>query len=254
MKLSRNNCALPASEVFEILITKNILRFLFLIIIRRVLFLKSPTVALFLKSKTSPENSCVIFVHGLGRTALSMMIPAIFFKINSYNVFLYDYISGRSGINEHSCQLSDFISSLRKKRFEKISFITHSLGGIILRAYFANFAKDFPNGRTVMLAPPNNGSKTADFFSKIPFLSEILLPLCEIRSIETAFVKSLPPPEFEHAVIAGSRDGKVSPEEAKTRSMKDFLVVNSFHSFIMNRYDVMRAAFNFIQSGKFDPA
>lgn len=224
--------------------------FFFLILVRRILFLSSPAVVLFIKSKNDGDNTIVI-IHGLGRTAFSMLIPAVFFRLKSYNVFLYDYVSGRAGFNEHSRNLASFLSTLKKRGFKKIFFLTHSLGGILLRVVYANFAELFPPGRTVMLAPPNNGSKAADFFSKISLLRKFLLPLCEIRSSDSSFVRSLPPPHFEHGVIAGSIDRKVNTDEAKTGTMKDFLVIKTHHTFIMNRIDVLNEALSFLQNGNF---
>ena len=45
---------------------------------------------------------------------------------------------------------------------EKVHFVTHSLGGIVFRAWAALHAEKLPVGRAVLLAPPNNGSEIAD--------------------------------------------------------------------------------------------
>ncbi len=52
-------------------------------------------------------------------------------------------------------------------------------------------------------------------------------------------------------IIAGKFDGKVSLKSTKLDGMKDFLVVPSAHSFIMDWDEVVLAVKNFIEKGKF---
>ncbi|HOK03796.1 MAG TPA: hypothetical protein P5270_06105 [Victivallales bacterium] len=228
--------------------TTSILYFTALILLRRLNVFSKSTATLFLKSKQN-SNSCVIVLHGLGRTALSMLIPALFLRKKFCDVFLYDYISGRLSLKEHAYQLRIFISHIQHK-YEEINFLTHSMGGIIVRVFYANFPDIFPKGKTLMLAPPNNGAKIADFFSKFTIVRKILKPLCEIRNIRESTVNKLPDPLFSHAIIAGKYDGKVKPQEAKTQTMQDFLLVNSSHTFIMNNIIVLESTINFFKNGK----
>ena len=49
---------------------------------------------------------------------------------------------------------------------DKIHFVTHSLGGILVRQYLQR--KALPEGsRLVMVAPPNQGTEVADFIKKL---------------------------------------------------------------------------------------
>jgi len=178
-----------------------------------------------------------------------MLIPALFLKNKVCDVFLYDYISGRSSLTKHSCQLKNFIIQIQNK-YKNINFFSHSMGGIIVRTFWATFPNNFPEGKTLMLAPPNNGSKAADFFSGFTLLRKFLKPLCEIRSTHESFVNKLPQPLFPHAIIAGKYDRKVKPEEAKTNNMQNFLLVNSYHTFIMNNKVVLDFAVSFFKEGK----
>ena len=77
---------------------------------------------------------------------------------------------------------------------------------------------------------------------------------------------SLPPPDFEFAVIAGNRtidpvtsqvlenpdDGKVSVSDTKLDGMSDFREVGASHTFIMQKSDVIQLVDNFLRYGSFD--
>lgn len=102
-----------------------------------------------------------------------------------------------------------------------------------------------------MTAPPNQGSVTANAVAKIPFASKLLKPLDELMNGKNAFVKTVPVPEMEIGVIAGSMDGKVKVEESHLENEKAHLTVDSHHSFIMNRKDVKDAIYGFIKNGSF---
>ncbi len=52
-------------------------------------------------------------------------------------------------------------------------------------------------------------------------------------------------------IIPGEDDGKVSVERSRLDNMKDFLVVERTHPFIMRADEVMEAVASFIESGKF---
>jgi triacylglycerol esterase/lipase EstA (alpha/beta hydrolase family) len=200
-----------------------------------------------------PENDtheAVILIHGMGRTSLSMLSPALFLRNKGFTVFLYGYTSTRHTIRTHAEKLLDFLEKIVKDDFIRIHFVTHSLGGIVARLALANFTNP-KIGRMVMTAPPNQGSVTANAVAKIPFASKLLKPLDELMNGKNAFVKTVPVPEMEIGVIAGSMDGKVKVEESHLENEKAHLTVDSHHSFIMNRKDVKDAIYGFIKNGSF---
>jgi len=195
-------------------------------------------------------HEAVILIHGMGRTSLSMFYPALFLRNRGFTVFLYGYPSTRHSIGTHAEKLLDFLEKIVKDDFTKIHFVTHSLGGIVARLALANFANP-KIGRMVMTAPPNQGSATANAVAKIPFASKLLRPLTELKNEKGSFVKTVPVPDIEIGVIAGLLDGKVKVEESHITGEKAHLVVNSRHSFIMNRKDVKEAVYRFIRNGSF---
>ncbi|HEX6058148.1 MAG TPA: hypothetical protein VFZ11_03940 [Gemmatimonadaceae bacterium] len=145
--------------------------------------------------------------------------------------------------------------------------MTHSLGGIVLRAAVAaGWLPAAALRRVVMLAPPNAGSELADVLSRMPLFRLAVGPAGpQLVTGEGSLVAALPPVPFETGVIAGVRaanplfarafagpnDGKVSVERAVVAGMRDFVTMPCGHTFIMDRPDVVRQIFHFLAGGAF---
>jgi len=149
---------------------------------------------------------------------------------------------------------------------EKIHFVTHSLGGILVRYYLARH-KIEELGRVVMLAPPNKGSKVVDRFAGMPGYRFVNGPAgYQLGTDANSIPRQLGPANFEVGIITGDRtinlilssvfdepnDGKVAVEEAKLEGMKDFLVVHRTHPFIMQGSEVIDQVLNFLELGYFN--
>ncbi len=147
-----------------------------------------------------------------------------------------------------------------------VHFVTHSLGGILIRQYLATH--ELPRlGRVVMLAPPNQGSEVVDDFRDVPGFEAINGPAgMQLGTDEDGVPAKLGPVNFSLGVIAGTRtfnpilsqslpnpdDGKVSVENTKVEGMADFVTVAHSHPFIMQAPAAIRYAITFIQHGMFD--
>ena len=182
-----------------------------------------------------------------------------------FAVVNHGYRSRRHTIEEHAEQLRIVVGAISGNGL--IHFITHSLGGIVVRAMLAD-ASTRPErlGRVVMLCPPNQGSELADFLTGNPLYHSVLGPsAAQLGTHATSVPNRLGPVDFDVGVITGSRslgplasrifpgptDGKVSVERAQVEGMRDFLVVRRSHSFIMYGSDVAEAAFHFLNHGRF---
>jgi hypothetical protein len=148
----------------------------------------------------------------------------------------------------------------------KVDFVTHSLGGILLRAY-ANEKGAEHIGRAVMLSPPSRGSELVDELKEITVFQWITGPAGQQLGTDPDSVPlNLGPVNFEVGVITGNAslnplyswlipgpdDGKVSVDRAKVSGMADFLALPHSHSFIMNSSEVIRQTLYFLEYGRFD--
>ncbi len=211
-----------------------------------------------------PAESLVL-LHGLARTSASMDRLERFLTDRGYRVVNIDYPSRKHQIIE----LAEIVrkeAAARTGNDEKVHFVTHSMGGIVLRCMQEN--NPLPNlGRVVMLSPPNHGSELVDALENLWLFEFVNGPAGkELGTGETSISKKLGKIDFELGVITGDRsinwinsliipgddDGKVSVESAKVDGMADFLVVHVSHPFIMKNGAVMDKCLHFIEKGCFD--
>lgn len=148
-----------------------------------------------------------------------------------------------------------------------IHFVTHSLGGILVRVYLADHA--IANlGRVVMLAPPNQGSSAVDEMVRIPGFDWLNGPAgYQLGKGPDSVPLHLGAPAFDFAVIAGNRsidpitsavlddpdDGRVSVSDTRLNGMRDFAVVPVSHAMIMQDREVLRLVRNYLAHGTFHP-
>jgi len=130
----------------------------------------------------------------------------------------------------------------------RLNFVTHSLGGILARAYLARHRPP-EMGRAVLLAPPNGGSEIVDALGDSALFSEVFGPTGQALGTDPdSFPNRLPAPDYEVGVIAGNAsinpigsmlipgpdDGTVSVESSKLEDASDILVADVTHTFIMH--------------------
>lgn len=215
-----------------------------------------------------PVTSRVVLVHGLGRSAGSLSSLARRLAAEGFEVVKHDYPSTAGSIDEHAAALDRRLTELDADPRASFHFVTHSLGGIVVRALARNHGAG-RIARVVMLGPPNQGSELADLLRDAGILGPLLGPSAEsLGTGEDDAPRALGPVPFECGVIAGDRslnpfgglifdgpnDGKVSVEGAKVDGMRDFLVVHHGHTFLMNADDVQRQVVRFLREGAFDHA
>jgi len=236
-------------------------------IILTLFFLASSLTPALSPPQTGKEKSdCVILLHGLRRTRRSMKKIEKILSLQGYNVLNLNYPSTKYSIEFLADEiLSDAIEQCQKRFPPRIHFVTHSLGGIIVR-YYLNHHQLSNLGRVVMLSPPNQGSELADYLKRNFIYKKINGPAGQQLGTDK---NSLPlnsgPVNFELGIIAGRRslnllssmiipgpnDGSVSIERTKVSGMKDFLVLPHSHTFIMKSKDVIDQVIHFLKHGAF---
>jgi hypothetical protein len=194
---------------------------------------------------------CVVLLHGLGRTQLSMMALEYSLEKAGYTVWNEGYPSRSGTVEALAPVVGEAIEACRAHRPAKIHFVTHSLGGILVRAWFRDH-RAAEAGRVVMLAPPNRGSAIVDANRNAGWFRWFTGPAGQqLGTAPDSLPNTLPPLPLEVGIIAGRHDGKVSVESTALPGMKEQLVVDSAHTFIMNSPAVIRQVKAFLRDGRF---
>lgn len=201
------------------------------------------------------HDHVVVLIHGLMRTYRSMNTLRISLERAGYQVYLYRYPSYQKTIHEHSLALNQFLSSLlAQNKNTHIDVVTHSLGGIIAREAIAQLSKQQLKrmGHLVMLAPPNQGSKQAQFAVTVfPFIKYFIKPLAELTPNRAAYVHHVPIPNIKIGIIAGRYDAKVPPQATWLSKRSETAIVNSTHTFIMNNSETQILVLRFLKKDSF---
>lgn len=213
------------------------------------------------------EPELVVLLHGLGRSSFSMRALAAKLEEAGYATHRIDYPSTRLEAEALGPMLGAQLDACCREA-PRLHFVTHSLGGLVVRAYLAEHRP--PNlGRVVMLAPPNHGSEWADSFADVAVFRWVMGPTAaELGTGPGSLPNRLPAADFPVGVIAGTGvvnpvgaelipgedDGTVSVESTRLDGMTDFIEVDASHSFIMYSDEVAAQVVAFLSHGRFDRA
>jgi pimeloyl-ACP methyl ester carboxylesterase len=208
----------------------------------------------------------VILLHGLARTNRSMNAMEESLRNAGYQVHNLGYPSRTAPVGELAEQVvGAAVAEARQNGAARIHFVTHSLGGILVRTYLARH-RVAELGRVVMLGPPNRGSEVVNRLGAWRLFGAINGPAGrELGTAADSAPNALGPAEFSLGVIAGNRsinwinslmipgrdDGKVSVERTKVAGMTDHIVIPVTHPYLMKRPAVIRQVLHFLANGAF---
>ncbi len=208
------------------------------------------------------KGPAVILIHGLLQSSKCMLQMGASLEQVGYSAVEFDYPSTQVSIPEAAQYLNQLIQSL--DGIDEINFVTHSMGGLVVRAYTMEY-NDPRIKRMVMLGTPNQGAELADITHQYWILRTVAGPGARQLGTRTdGLIQKLPVPKFEFAVIAGSRgtptgwnplipgddDGTVTVESTKLPGAADFTTVNALHSRLLWNEDAHKHTINFLKSGR----
>jgi len=216
-------------------------------------------------SRARAERETVVLLHGLARSSFSMKQLASALDDAGYTTVNIDYPSTGLEASALGGMLDDRIAACCRDA-ARLHFVTHSLGGIVVRAFLAE--RRPPNlGRVVLLAPPHHGSEWVDVLRDSGVFGWIMGPTAmELGTGPDSLPNRLPPADYPLGIIAGNRvvnplgaglidgedDGTVSVERTRLEGMTDFIELPASHSFIMYSDEVARQVIVFLRTERFD--
>lgn len=210
---------------------------------------------------------CVVLLHGLNRSWRTMRKMAASLQLEGFSTANVDYPSSTTTIEELAPAVVDEgLQQCRQTGATTIHFVTHSMGGILVR--YAQAQEPIPDlGRVVMLGPPNQGSEVIDKTKNWPGI-EIFSGQAglQLGTDEESIPLQLGPVDFELGVIAGTGttnpfmsawmlpaedDGKVTVARTQVEGMDDFKIVENSHFAMMKSDSVIVATTRFLRTGSF---
>ena len=223
-------------------------------------------------TKETSAKECketVVFIHGFMRTQRSMSKIAKTFEKEGFTTYRFWYKGKEGYIEDHAQKLVQELNVLVARYPEnKIHFVTHSLGGLILRK-----AINDPNcpphalmGRIVMLAPPNQGSSLARKLYQYGWFRQLVgnkagkqLAVITKKDILKlgAFPKKTPILVIAgmkglNPLLEGTSDGKVTVKETYLPEKHVHRVIEEGHAFIMTNSQAIELSKNFIMEKNFE--
>ena len=206
----------------------------------------------------------VLMIHGLGRSKDSFAALEAALLAAGYEAAGFNYPSLLGGLDRHAANLVGVLDRLAGA--DKVSFVTHSMGALVLRAALArdgDWRRRLALGRMVLIAPPNQGSAVAALVDSIPPLEWI--GGHALGDLTPAAVEALPGLAGEFAIIAGGKgdgkgfnpliagddDGTLAVAETRLAGVADMLLVRSLHSFVQGHPDTIAAVLSFLARGRF---
>ena len=217
---------------------------------------------------TKAPTESVILLHGLARTRFAMRKIATALS-DEFHIVNQGYPS-RSHPIETLADLAIAPALEACANASRVHFVTHSLGGILVRQYLSQHS--VPQlGHVVMLGPPNKGSEIVEVFRRTPVLTQFfdLLNGPAGRQLGTnnqSRPRALGAVDFSLGVIAGNRsvdpvlsrllpsqsDGKVTVESSRVEGMQDHIVLPVDHTFMMRDPKVITQIRSYLRHGRFD--
>ncbi len=215
--------------------------------------------------ETIIKSHCVILLHGLARTQRSMIKLEKQLLAGGYQVININYPSTQKDIETLAEQvIHNALKQCPKEA--QVSFVTHSMGGILVRQYLATHSIHNLK-HVIMLGPPNKGSEIVDRLGNW-WLFKLINGRAgqQLGTDNNSAPNKLGPATFSVGIIAGTKnfnpllnwllptphDGKVTVDSSKLEGMADHICLPVTHTFMMNKQSVINQTLCFLKHGQFD--
>lgn len=204
----------------------------------------------------------VVCIHGALRSRAGMWPTALYLRRRGLDARTFGYATRKGGLVQHAQALDAFLREWLGTLPPQIGFVTHSMGGIVVRAWLAHYRPE-SQVRVAMLSPPNQGSALARANEGNPLFH--LLYGDAAKLLREPGIPELPPapdnaevlvlaggrgdPRGYNPVLTGDDDGVVAVEEMSLPGMP-MEFVGGMHAVLQWTPSILDRAAAFLQEGE----
>ena len=225
--------------------------------------MRSPELNYEMRNPVPPvRNSAAVFVHGLWLNGAEFaLLRRRISRAHGFETLRFSYPTVRGSMEATVEQLARFIARIDA---ERVHFIGHSFGGVVLCRYFQRHACERP-GRVVLLGSPLIGSKSARTVAKNRLMRRMIGPLVNAELVNDCEPRAWAC-QNELGVIAGTRalglgrlftkfdedfDGTIGVSETRLPGYKAHLALPVSHMGMLLDATVARHVGIFLEHGRF---
>jgi pimeloyl-ACP methyl ester carboxylesterase len=207
-------------------------------------------------------RTAAVFVHGLWLNGAEFtLLRRRLARHHGIVGHRFSYPTVRGSMDLALEQLQRFVERIDA---ERVHFIGHSFGGVVLCRYFQKFPCARP-GRVVILGSPLNGSRSAQAVARNPVMRRMIGPLVNAELVNDCEPRSWAC-QNELGIIAGTTamglgrifakfdedcDGTVGLSETKLPGHKDHLALPVSHMGMLASAQVANLVGHFLEEGRF---
>ena len=209
----------------------------------------------------------VLLLHGIARTSASLAKLARSLDAAGFATLNLDYPSRKQSLADLAEHVHRKAASFLAQPGGQAHVVTHSMGGLLARAYIARHRP--PDlGRVVMLGPPNTGSELTDLLARYPLYRNYFGPAGQQLGTNPngKLSRLLGVVDYPLGIIAGDRaldplgwlllphpnDGRVSVDRTRVGGMAGHVTVHATHALMVRNAGVIRHTIHFLRHGRFD--
>ena len=203
----------------------------------------------------------VVCIHGALRSRAGMWPTALYLRRQGMDARTFGYATRKGGLEDHARGLDEFLREWLGELPPRVGFVTHSMGGLVVRAWLAHCDPGV-DVRVAMLSPPNQGSALARANDANPLFHLLYGQAASV--LREPGIPGLPPapdnaevlvlaggrgdPRGYNPALSGDDDGVVAVEEMSLPGMA-FEFVGGMHSVLQWTPSILDRAASFLAEG-----
>jgi len=185
----------------------------------------------------------VILVHGLAGYGWTFRTMKPELREAGFDADLFNYASTRGSLSDHVAAFHIMMMN-SLEGVEEVSFVAHSLGGLLLRQALADEAQPWRSRIKVkgliMIGTPNQGAVLADRFKDSSWFQAAFKGAGQ--DLTSGYARDIPAPAAPYYLIAGQLDGEGNPlipgpddgmvavSEVRIQPIDDLLILEAGHA------------------------